>query len=94
MDEQFGNRLKELEDNQKEIFNRLNAIEVTNGVINEKLDNIKESQRDLKESFKEIQRSIKELSERPARRYDNLITAGLTAAITGVVAFFIGKLTR
>jgi septation ring formation regulator EzrA len=86
-------RLNDLEENQKEIFNRLNIIEKTYGILNEKLDNIKETQKDLKDSIRELQASIKKLSEEPGRRYDNLITAGLTATITGVVAFFIGKFT-
>jgi peptidoglycan hydrolase CwlO-like protein len=45
-------------------------------------------------SIDELRKSIKDLSERPGRRWDNIVTAGLTATITGIVAFFIGKLMR
>ena len=94
MEEQFEKRLKELEDNQKEIYQRLTALEITIGVINTKLDNIKDSQRDLKDSIKEVQDSITKLSARPGQRWDSLVTTAVSSIVTGIICFFIGKLTR
>jgi chromosome segregation ATPase len=92
MDENTEKRLSTLEINQKEIFSRLNNIELTNGIVSEKLDNIKETQKDLKIGMKDLQDSIKELTDKPSKRWDLIVTTIITVAITAVVAFFIGKL--
>jgi peptidoglycan hydrolase CwlO-like protein len=88
MDEQrLLDRIEKLEKDVEFLFK-------SNNDNREKLARIETKLDYLTATIDEMRKSIKELSEKPGRRWDNLITAGLTATITGIVAFFIGKLTR
>jgi peptidoglycan hydrolase CwlO-like protein len=88
MDEQmYLARIEKLEKDVEFLFK-------SNNDNREKLARIETKLDYLTVSIEKLERSIKELSEKPGRRWDNIVTAGITSAITGVVAFFIGKLTR
>lgn len=75
----------------KEIFKRLNELERTNAVQDEryratmdKLDEISEKQDSLGEKLGVIE-------AKPAKRWDKLVETVLVAAVTAVVAYLLGR---
>jgi thymidylate synthase len=80
MDEQaISKRLDELEADVKELYKRTNNSEIWQAKYGEKID--------------KIEKLVEKLTEAPAKRWDSVVTVAITAIITGVVAFFMGKLT-
>jgi septal ring factor EnvC (AmiA/AmiB activator) len=93
MDENIEKRLTDIEANQKEIFSRLNAVELSDGVITEKLDNIKESQKEVKQSLRDLQDTISKLIKKPGERWDSIVTSIIVGVIMLIAGYLFAKLT-
>jgi thymidylate synthase len=63
----------------KELFKRTNDSGLWQAKYGEKID--------------KIEKLVEKLTEMPAKRWDSVVTVAITAIITGVIAFFMGKLT-
>jgi peptidoglycan hydrolase CwlO-like protein len=87
MDENLIARIEKLEKDVETLFksNNDNSTRLTR--IETKLDYISTS-------IEKLEKSVREYSERPAKRYDTLVTSSISAIIAGIVAFFIGKFTK
>ena len=77
-------RISKCEEDIKELVNKNSDMSVQQGKMDTKLDFISDM-------IKDLRKEITKLTEQPAKRWDTLITAGITClvsvAVSGVVAF-------
>lgn len=75
--ELYEHRIRKLEDDVKHLYSKVNGFAVANAEMNAKLDSVLVTLGELKES-------IKAVSTRPARLWDKLLFAALSAVGTGL----------
>lgn len=73
----YEHRIEKLEDDVKHLYSKVNGFAVANAELNAKLDSVLVTLGELKES-------IKAFSARPAKLWDKLIFAVLSAIGTGI----------
>ena len=49
---------------------------------------------DIKEDISEVKQDVKDLKEKPAKRWDLIITVMITAIVTGPVSFAISQIIQ
>ncbi|MEN6313266.1 MAG: hypothetical protein ABFD25_03340 [Clostridiaceae bacterium] len=94
-------RLTSLEGSMKTIFNRVDGQEVEikeiksdNKILHEMNKNIAVLANNYENQGKKIdviEKDVKELKEKPVKRWDTVTTVIITAIVTGIVAFALGK---
>ena len=82
MDE-VNRRLDLAEENIRELFREVKAVEVTQGKMGVTLDN-------LNLTLRELTQAVSGLQARPAGWWDRIIQALITAAVAAAVAYFVG----
>lgn len=73
----YEHRIAKLEDDVKILYSKVNGFAVASAEMNTKLDSVLVTLGELKES-------VKAVSARPARLWDKLLIAGLSAVGTGL----------
>jgi DNA-binding ferritin-like protein len=94
----FDEAIKEMKENQKEIFERLRVLENDKGTTIYQLNTLTKLLTDtgkkLDSSIEILTAKIEKLSLEPGKRWNNLITTLITSGIIGAVGFIIGKLIK
>lgn len=75
----YEHRIAKLEDDVKHLYSKVNSFAVANAEMNTKLDSVLVTLGELKES-------IQAVSARPAKLWDKLLFAALSAVGTGLGA--------
>lgn len=78
-------RLCKLEHDVSELFKRTNVSNVWQAKYGEKIDTIEKN-------VEKLTKLVEKLTEAPGKRWESIITVIITAIVTGVIAFFMGKI--
>lgn len=79
------NVLERIQNDIKELFTRITELEKTSGRFDEKLDNIKTS-------LEKLIIKVDVLANMPSKRWDTIVTVGLTALVSGTIGVVLSKL--
>ena len=87
--------------NEVEIAERLAALEQDKKTANHRLENLEkltesvyslaQSVKSMQEDLKNIMARVAEIEKRPAKRWETLIAAIITAVIGGIVGYFLKR---
>ena len=87
--------------NEVEIAERLAALEQDKKAANHRLENLEkltesvyslaQSVKSMQEDLKNIMARVAEIEKRPAKRWESLIAAIITAVIGGIVGYFLKR---
>ena len=87
--------------NEVEIAERLAALEQDKKAANHRLENLEkltesvyslaQSVKSMQEDLKNIMARVAEIEKRPAKRWETLIAAIITAVIGGLVGYFLKR---
>lgn len=87
--------------NEVEIAERLAALEQDKKAANHRLENLEkltesvyslaQSVKSMQEDLKNIMARVAEIEKRPAKRWETLIAAIITAVIGGIVGYFLKR---
>jgi len=83
--------VKMLREQIKELFEKINVLNNFQSSAGEQFKNINEKLTDLKEQMKELICSIKTIQDKPAKRWETLITALITGIAGMAVMYFLKK---
>lgn len=75
----------------REIFKRLNTIERTNAVQDERYENTTDKLNEISEKIDSIGSKISAIEAKPGKRWDKLVETVLVAVVTAVVAYLLGR---
>jgi regulator of replication initiation timing len=88
--------------NEKEIFERLTALESSYKSLHKRLDHIEQlvesvqkmtvEMQHMREDLNEITENIENIKSKPAKLWETLITAALSACSGGIVTFIATKI--
>lgn len=85
--DRFDNTSAKSSQTHAEIFQRLNALEQSSAVANERFDTIIDQLAELKTQQAAIIVRLDNLVQKPAKRWDIAVTAVITAIGSGIVGF-------
>ena len=87
--------------NEVEIAERLAALEQDKKTANHRLENLEkltesvyslaQSVKSMQEDLKNIMARVAEIEKRPAKRWETMIAAIITAVIGGIVGYFLKR---
>ena len=86
--ESWGEKLVELEERAKSNSHRISDLEADNKA----LQVLAAKQQTVEENVQEIKRDVKTLKNIPARRWEGVLRAVVTAAAAGLIGFVLARL--
>lgn len=88
-------RLTELEERAKSNSHRLDEVEKRQDNLDELVSTVKVlavREENVEKDVKEIKTDVKNLSDKPAKRWDNLVDKIVWAVAAALIAFILGKI--
>lgn len=79
-------------DSRQKIYSRLEALENERGRTDEQYKNIIADIAELKGQYKEILARLDELRQQPAKRWDSVVSNGISGLVGAGVAYFVARL--
>jgi hypothetical protein len=79
--------IKSMQENIKELYTRVTALEIGSGRFDEKLNTIKNT-------LDELYKKVSELAAIPGKRWDTIITIIITAICSGAIGAVISQLAK
>lgn len=87
-------RLTGLEQDLKDLHERVSGGEKENAVRDEQIKMIFKILNEIKDSIKHIADKIDTIEQKPAKNWDNATKTGVTVVITAIVTFIMSKLFK
>lgn len=97
-------RIRGVEESSKSAHKRIDKLEESQEILMDMNASIKalteqsQSQKEDMQNFKvdisEVKQDVKDLKEKPAKRWDLIITVMITAIVTGLVSFAISQIIQ
>ena len=78
-------RIEKLEREVEVLFSKVNAYAVSQATTLEKLGSVLETLAELKEG-------IRQLQAQPAKRFDSIVGAAISATLAALIGYFFGRL--
>lgn len=95
MEVKIEHRLTELEDKAKDNARRLDDVEKRQDNLDELVSTVKVlavREENVEKDVKEIKTDVKNLSDKPAKRWDNLVDKIVWAVAAALIAFILSKI--
>lgn len=95
MEVKIEHRLTELENRAKSNSHRLDEVEKRQDNLDELVSTVKVlavREENVEKDVKEIKTDVKNLSDKPAKRWDNLVDKIVWAVAAALIAFILGKI--
>lgn len=95
MEVKIEHRLTEVEERAKSNSHRLDEVEKRQDDLDELVSTVKVlavREENVEKDVKEIKTDVKHLSDKPAKRWDNLVDKIVWAVAAALVAFMLGKM--
>ncbi len=104
----YAERIRAVEESAKSAHKRINKLEENQAILMDMNASIKalaeqaqrqkeemhEFKKDIKEDIDEVKNDVKELKEKPAKRWDLIVTAIITAIVSGLIGFVISQFLK
>ena len=93
--ESWGEKLVELEERAKSNSHRISDLEADNKALHQFTGSVQvraAKQQPVEENVQEIKRDVKTLKNIPARRWEGVLRAVVTAAAAGLIGFVLARL--
>lgn len=93
--ESWGEKLVELEERAKSNSHRISDLEADNKALHQLTASVQvlaAKQQTVEENVQEIKRDVKTLKNIPARRWEGVLRAVVTAAAAGLIGFVLARL--
>lgn len=91
-------------ENEKEIWERLTAVEQSTKSAHRRIDSIEELTKSvsdmvvevkhMREDVNDVREDVDEIKQKPTKRYELIVTAIITAVCSGLMGFLISNLLR
>lgn len=95
MEVKIEHRLTEVEERAKANSHRLDEVERRQDNLDELVSTVKVlavREENVEKDVKEIKTDVKNLSDKPAKRWDNLVDKIVWAVAAALIAFLLGKM--
>ena len=95
MDMEHERRLTEVEERAKSNSHRLNKVEKKQDQLEEFVSTVKvlaEREANVESDVKEIKSDVKELTNKPAKKWDNLVEKIMLTVIAAILGFVLAAL--
>lgn len=95
MEMEREHRLTEVEDRSKSNTHRIDKLEERQNKLDELVGTVKVlavREGNVESDVKEIKKDVKRLTDKPAMRWDNLVTQIITILVAAVVGFIVAKI--
>lgn len=95
MEVKIEHRLTEVEERAKSNSHRLDEVEKRQDNLDELVSTVKVlavREENVEKDVKEIKTDVKNLSDKPAKRWDNLVDKIVWAVAAALIAFILGKM--
>lgn len=95
MELKFEHRLTEVEERSKSNQHRIDGIEKKQDEIGDLVSSVKvlaEREQNVENDVKEIKSDVKNLTNKPAKKWDNLVEKVLWAFIAAVIGFVLAQI--
>lgn len=95
MDFEHERRLTEVEERAKSNTHRIDKVEKQQGEFVELVSSVKvlaEREQNVENDVKEIKIDVKSLTDKPAKRWDNLVDKIIITVAAAVIGFFLAKI--
>lgn len=89
---EFVEYKKEQSENRKLLYGRIEALETDRGRTEEQYKQIQKSIEDLGKQQKELVDALNDLKQKPAKRWDSVVSNGISAVVGGAVGVAISKI--
>ena len=93
--EELNERILKLEERAKSNTHRINDLEADNKALHQLTASVQvlaAKQQTVEENVQEIKRDVKTLKNIPARRWEGVVRAVVTAAAAGLIGFVLARL--
>ena len=93
--ESWGEKLVELEERAKSNSHRISDLEADNKALHQLTASVQvlaAKQQTVEENVQEIKRDVKTLKNIPARRWEGVLRAVVTAAAAGLIGYVLARL--
>lgn len=87
-------RIDTVEETQRILMDMNASIKTLTEQSKVQKEDMQEFKKDIKEDINEVKSDVKELKEKPAKRWDLIITVMITAVVTGLVSFAIAQIIK
>jgi len=87
-------RIDKLEENQEILMDMNASIKAFTEQSQSQKEDMQNFKVDIKEDISEVKQDVKDLKEKPAKRWDLIITVMITAIVTGLVSFAISQIIQ
>jgi predicted ribosome quality control (RQC) complex YloA/Tae2 family protein len=94
---EFIERLVTVEQSAKSAHHRIDKLEENQEILLEMNGNIRvltEQTKKQNEELGEVKKDVKDLKEKPAKRWDLIITVIITASVTGIISFILAQVLK
>ena len=95
MEVKFEHRMTEVEERSKSNTHRISEIEKRQDNLDDLVGTVKvlaDREKRVEGDVKEIKDDVKSIKDKPAKRWDNLITQVISILVAAVVGFALAKL--
>lgn len=95
MDIEYEHRLTEVETRSKANECRLNKVEQKQTELGDLVTSVKvlaEREKNVENDVKEIKATVKTIAEKPGKRWEAIIVAGVTAVVSIMIGYIFAKL--
>lgn len=95
MDIEYEHRLTEVEARSKANERRLNKVEQKQTELGDLVTSVKvlaEREKNVENDVKEIKTTVKTIAEKPGKRWEAVIVAGVTAVVSIMIGYIFAKL--
>lgn len=79
-------------DQHREFYNKFNEQDKAIAISDERYTNLLQSMNRLENSINNISICLTDLKDKPAKRWDNVVTTIISCIVTGVIAFFLARI--
>ena len=94
MDANIEHRLTEVEARSKSNTHRIDKVEAKQAELGELVSSVKvlaEREQNVENDVKEIKKDVKDLTNKPAKRWDNLVNQIVSIIVAAVAGFLFAK---
>ncbi len=87
-------RIDEVQENQKLLMEMNSSIKALAEQSKGQKEDMQEFKKDIKEDINEVKNDVKDLKEKPAKRWDLIMTVIITAIVSGLVSLGLAQLIK